>query len=53
VTVDGETVISGGKLAMPLIRRRLVALKTERLVLLMGIAPPTQPVFAISLRLIL
>ncbi len=26
VTVDGETVISGGKLAMPVIRRRLEAL---------------------------
>jgi hypothetical protein len=40
VTVGGEMVISGGKLAMPLIRRRLEALGTERLVLLMGIAPP-------------
>lgn len=29
VTVDGETVISGGKLAMPVIGRRLEALGVE------------------------
>lgn len=34
VTVDGETVISGGKLAMPVIRRRLEAL---------GVQPLLQP----------
>lgn len=32
VTVGGETVISGGKLAMPVIRRRLEALGVEPLV---------------------
>lgn len=31
VTVDGETVISGGKLAMPVIRQRLEALGVQPL----------------------